>query len=98
MRIEAQNPIKPLILPEKRVSVDGRQAVDFSQHLTDALSKVNELQKEADNSAVALATGEVQNLHQVMIDSVKAEIALQFTLQIRNKVIEAYQEIMRMQI
>lgn len=47
---------------------------------------------------MALATGEIQNLHQVTIDSLKAEIALQFTLQIRNKVIESYQEIMRMQI
>jgi flagellar hook-basal body complex protein FliE len=72
--------------------------VGFSQYLSEAVNKVNDLQNAADNSAIALATGEIQNLHQVTIDSLKADIALQFTLQIRNKVIEAYQEIMRMQI
>jgi flagellar hook-basal body complex protein FliE len=38
------------------------------------------------------------NLHQVMIASEKADIALQFTVQIRNKILEAYQEIMRMNV
>lgn len=98
MRIDVQSPIKPLNIPVQRVSGDGQQTAGFGQYLTEALNKVNALQKAADNSAMALATGEIQNLHQVTIDSLKAEIALQFTLQIRNKVIEAYQEIMRMQI
>ncbi|HZX45991.1 MAG TPA: flagellar hook-basal body complex protein FliE [Clostridia bacterium] len=98
MRIDAHSPIKPLSLPVQRNSGDGKQTEGFSQYLNEAVNKVNELQKAADNSAIALATGEIQNLHQVTIDSLKAEIALQFTLQIRNKVIEAYQEIMRMQI
>ncbi len=98
MRIDAHSPIKPLSLPVQRNSGDGKQTEGFSQYLNEAVNKVNELQKAADNSAIALATGEMQNLHQVTIDSLKAEIALQFTLQIRNKVIEAYQEIMRMQI
>jgi flagellar hook-basal body complex protein FliE len=98
VRIDAHSPIKPLSLPIQRNSGDGKQTEGFSQYLNEAINKVNELQKAADNSAIALATGEIQNLHQVTIDSLKAEIALQFTLQIRNKVIEAYQEIMRMQI
>jgi len=98
VRIDAHSPIKPLSLPVQRNSGDGKQTEGFSQYLNEAVNKVNELQKAADNSAIALATGEIQNLHQVTIDSLKAEIALQFTLQIRNKVIEAYQEIMRMQI
>lgn len=98
MRIDVQSPIKPLNIPVQRVSGDGQQTAGFGQYLTEALNKVNALQKAADNSAMALATGEIQNLHQVTIDLLKAEIALQFTLQIRNKVIESYQEIMRMQI
>ena len=98
MRIEIRSPIKPLTIPEHSIPDDGQRTEGFSQYLTEALNKVNELQKAADNSTIALATGEIQNLHQVTIDSLKAEIALQFTLQIRNKVIEAYQEVMRMQI
>jgi flagellar hook-basal body complex protein FliE len=80
--------------PEKVES----QVSNFSDYLWSALDEVDKLQKEADSSAVALATGEIQNLHQVMIDAEKAEIALQFTIQVRNKIIEAYQEIMRMQV
>lgn len=72
--------------------------IKFGELLNKAIRKVDELQKKADNSAVRLAAGDIQNLHQVMIDAEKAEIALQFTIQIRNKVIEAYQEIMRMQV
>ena len=98
MRIDVHSPIKPLSIPVQRTSGDGQQTEGFSQYLSEAVNKVNDLQNAADNSAIALATGEIQNLHQVTIDSLKAEIALQFTLQIRNKVIEAYQEIMRMQI
>lgn len=74
------------------------QVPSFSGYLKGALEEVDKLQKESDSSAVALATGEMQNLHQVMIDAQKAEIALQFTIQVRNKVIEAYQEIMRIQV
>ncbi len=94
MRIESINPIKPLTpVKEKATAQEG-----FAKHLSKALGQLDELQKQSDISAVELATGDVQNLHQVMIDTEKAEIALQFTLQIRNKIIEAYQEIMRMQI
>lgn len=98
MRIDVHSPIKPLGIPVQKTSGDGQQTEGFSQYLAEAVNKVNDLQNAADNSAIALATGEIQNLHQVTIDSLKADIALQFTLQIRNKVIEAYQEIMRMQI
>ena len=45
-----------------------------------------------------LITGEVEDLHQVMIAAQKASITLDLTIQVRNKVVEAYQEIMRMQM
>jgi flagellar hook-basal body complex protein FliE len=98
LRIEAQNPIKPISLPENRITGEKQQNTGFSNYLAGALDRLDGLQKEADDYATALATGDIRNLHNVMIASEKAEIALQFTLQIRNKIIEAYQEIMRMQI
>lgn len=68
----------------------------FGQMLRDALKQVNDLQSQADDLAQKLATGEINDVHTVMIASEKATLALELTVQIRNKVIEAYQEIMRM--
>lgn len=70
----------------------------FGEYLTDALKNVNDLQKESDTMNARLAAGQVEDVSQVVIASEKADIALQLTLQIRNRAIEAYQEIMRMQV
>ncbi|EZP78035.1 flagellar hook-basal body protein FliE [Parageobacillus genomosp. 1] len=70
----------------------------FSAFLKEALNKVNEEQVQADRLTEKLVKGENVDLHQVMIASQKASISLQLTLEIRNKVVEAYQEMMRMQI
>jgi len=76
----------------------GNVAQGFSGSVKKALSEVNELQGEADMFAQKLAAGESVEIHQAMIAMQKASTALQFTVQVRNKVIEAYQEIMRMQV
>lgn len=70
----------------------------FSLFLNQALDKVNELQLESDEYKKLLITGEMDNLHDVTIAQEKANVSLQLTLSIRNKVVEAYREIMRMQI
>lgn len=71
---------------------------DFGQFLTNALDQVDALQKNADAASLGLATGQIQDVHTVMIAQQKASLALNMTIQVRNKVIEGYQEIMRMQI
>lgn len=75
---------------------------NISQSFADIFkSIINETQNlrqvDLDNN-ILMATREITNLHQPMIDMKKAELALQFTLQVRNKILDAYQEIMRMQI
>ena len=76
----------------------GGPGKGFGEILRDALASVNRLQVEAERHAEALATGEAADLHSVMIATAKADLALQLTLQVRNRVIEAYQEISRMQV
>ncbi|NMA87264.1 MAG: flagellar hook-basal body complex protein FliE [Tissierellia bacterium] len=71
---------------------------DFSEILNNALDNVNRLQLESEEYRNLLITGEIDNLHDVTIAQEKANIALQLTLSIRNKMVEAYREIMRMQI
>lgn len=70
----------------------------FSSVLKQSIEKLNESQLQSDKMTEKLARGENVDLHQVMIDSQKASITLQATLEVRNKVIEAYQEMMRMQV
>lgn len=70
----------------------------FSRVLNDRLNNLEELQTKADELTDKMVTGEVQDIHKVMIATEEAQIALQLTVQIRNKVIEAYQEVSRMQL
>lgn len=74
------------------------QDVGFGDALKNAIQEVNALQNQSVEMKTKLVTGEIQDIHQVMIASEKANLAFQLTLQIRNKVVEAYQEIMRMQV
>jgi flagellar hook-basal body complex protein FliE len=70
----------------------------FQQALAGALQQTNQYSLQADAMVKKLATGEVTDLHKVMIAVEKAGLSLQMTMQVRNKMVEAYQEIMRMQI
>ena len=70
----------------------------FSTFLKDSINSVNEAQIQSDQLTNKMANGENVDLHTVMIASQKASISLSATLEIRNKVVEAYQEIMRMNI
>lgn len=59
---------------------------------------MNRLQIEADEEATKLALGTATDLHRVMIAGERAQLALQLTIAVRNRVVEAYQELSRMQI
>ncbi|MDD2212096.1 MAG: flagellar hook-basal body complex protein FliE [Clostridia bacterium] len=71
---------------------------NFGDFLKNALSKVNTTQLQAEQMTSDFVIGNNVELHQVVLATEKAALALQLTMQIRNKVIEAYQELMRMQI
>lgn len=73
-----------------------KQQTNFSQLLKNSIEEVNKTQVQSDQLTEKLVRGENVDLHQVMIASQKASITLQTTMEVRNKVIEAYQEIMRM--
>ena len=69
----------------------------FSTMIKGSLEEVNQLQNTADNAVRELAAGKEADLHQTMIAMEKADISFQLLMQVRNKIIAAYQEIMRMQ-
>lgn len=71
---------------------------DFVSYLKSALNEVDLLQKNAAIKASELVLGEEEHLHNTMLAYEKANLALQLTIEIRNKIVEAYQEIMRIQM
>jgi len=76
----------------------GEAGPSFTDTLAKSIEEVNHLQKEADLAIEKLASGESQNVHGAMLAVTKADTAFRMTMQVRNKIVEAYQEVMRMQV
>ncbi|WP_246188237.1 flagellar hook-basal body complex protein FliE [Metabacillus lacus] len=72
--------------------------VSFSELLKQSLNEVNKAQGASDSMTEALASGRKVELHDVMIAAEKASVMMLTTIEIRNKAVEAYQEISRMQM
>jgi flagellar hook-basal body complex protein FliE len=70
----------------------------FGSMLTDAISGLNDSQNTASSDSVALATGKASDVTSVVTDVEKANLEMQLAVQVRNKAVDAYEEIMRMQI
>ena len=79
----------------KKESTSGTSFVDV---LKESINKVGELEKQADKEVEKLATMESQDIHNTMIAIEKADMSFQVVMQVRNKIISAYEEVMRMQV
>ncbi|MCR4440979.1 MAG: flagellar hook-basal body complex protein FliE [Peptococcaceae bacterium] len=77
---------------------EGPNSKGFGEILREALNRVNEELTGAEKMSQDFALGKDIELHQVVLATERASLALQLTIQIRNKIIESYQEIMRMQV
>lgn len=86
-----------LELPQSRAPSGAAAASTFAGELGKAISAVDSLQVKADAETEALARGG-GNLHETALALEKADVALRVAVKVRNKVVEAYQEIMRMNV
>ncbi len=82
--------------PPQAAPVSGQGS--FAETIKSTVEQVNAIQANADTMAQKLATGDVEDIHQVLMALDHASNAFGVTVQVRNKVVEAYQEIMRMQV
>ena len=74
-------------------------AMDFAQVLKNSIEQVNQTQQQADGMAANFAAGDGNsNLHEVMIALQKANVSFQEMVQVRNKLVTAYQDVMNMQV
>lgn len=74
------------------------KGTSFGDVINEAINKVNDLQVDSSKKTEDFITGVSDDIHSVIIAGSKADLALQMTLQVRNKVMDAYKEIMNMQI
>jgi flagellar hook-basal body complex protein FliE len=92
-------PIQPIApdgnkLGEVAKTADGKS---FDDVLTDFVKQVDQAQTKADDAIDALVTGKTDNLHAVMISLNEAQITLKLAAEVRNKLVDAYKEVMRTQ-
>lgn len=99
--------ITPGLLPLPKAEVPGlgtppaggaAGGPTFGDVLKASLEKVNTLQHEADRAITDLATGGPTSLHDTMLALEKADLSFRLMMQVRNKIVEAYQEVVRMQV
>jgi flagellar hook-basal body complex protein FliE len=85
--------------PAERTAAATAGAPDYAQVLKNSIDKVNQTQQSADQMAEKLAAGDTsQNLHEVMIALQTANVSFQEMVQVRNRLVNAYQDIMNIQI
>ncbi|MGM7720367.1 flagellar hook-basal body complex protein FliE [Metabacillus sp. Hm71] len=84
--------------PALSSSNQGVNKTSFAETLKQAINQVNQSQIESDKMTEALAAGKNVELHDVMISAQKASVSMALAIELRNKAIEAYQEMMRIQV
>lgn len=85
-------------LAPRATAAEGVAAVPFGDLFSHGLSQVNQGLLAGQTELQQLATGDVQNLHQIMVRLEENKVAFQLMMQVRNRLLEAYQDVMKMQI
>jgi len=89
----------PIAVPALAMKPSNKivEAPGFAEHLKGSVMSANALQKQSETAQLELATGRSGNIHETLIAMNKASVSFEMVKTVRNKVITAYQEIMRMQ-
>jgi flagellar hook-basal body complex protein FliE len=83
---------------EANVTPSKEDAKTFSALLKDSFEQVNQHQVEADTAIKNLVAGRTKNIHETLLAVERADSSLKMAMQVRNKILDAYKEIMRMQV
>ena len=85
--------------PQQKGSAQkGEKTSSFKEMLKESIEEVNKLQLEAEKTMEDLASGKEKDIQHAMMTLQKADLSLRTMMEVRNKLVEAYQEIMRMQV
>lgn len=95
--IEKNSFSKPFDIQKVWAESEVDETKGFASALKNNLAELNTMLQQSDAAQENVAIGKSENLHEAMITTEKAEVSLKYALQIRNKALEAYHEILRMQ-
>ena len=95
---QATSGLSPVGGTAKTSGASGPEGPDFGNLVLDGLERLDGVQKQSDALAVKAATGDLQSIHDYTIAATQAQVTTQVTVAIRNKAVEAFNEIMRMPV
>ncbi len=79
-------------------ALEKTSKTSFKDLLKESIKEVDQVQKAAGKAVESLAVGKTENIHETMIALEKAEISFKMMMEVRNKIVKAYEEVMRMQV
>lgn len=100
MSIDAIAPVAGLAAPMMNLGASSAAPAaggDFASQLSASLQNLQDMQTNTDNLAVQAATGQLADVHDYIIAATEANLTTQLAVQVRNKALDAFNEIMRMQ-
>ena len=97
MNVPPQVISHPELMPSAATMAQQSTEAEFAGVIQQALTTIDNLQTEADAESIKIASGK-GNLHETAIAFEKADIAMRLAVKVRNKIVEAYQDVMRMSI
>ena len=98
IRIRGIDPVLDALAKDAIRGTSQAHGQNFGDLLKNAVEAVNHLQHESGRLEDAVAKGEDVNIHQAIIAGEKAGLSFRLMMQVRNKMLEAYQEVLRMQV
>ena len=107
--VDAVNPLGSEIVRPSRIEIDPQQmrsapttgaapATSFKQVLAETIGEAQRLQTEADMTIRQVVSGQIKDVTEAVVAVEKADVSFQSMMAVRNKIVDAYQEIMRMQV
>ena len=91
-------PVEQGSKPQQPMDIKTEEGKSFSDLVGDSIIEVNRLQQEANTSMEQMATGEKKDIHDTVIAMQKASISFKMMMEVRNKLVDAYKEVMRTQV
>lgn len=98
MNIQALTPTSPISANNKATGANSSTGDGFGNAIKNAVESIDATQKQADGEIAKAVTGESPDIHKTIIALQTADLKFQLGLQVRNKLVGAYEEIMRMQV
>ena len=93
-----QRTLTPTTFPSPVTAIPEPSGSSFAALMEQSMARVNDLQKEADHMTQRLALGDVDDISDVVVATSQAELALRMMVEVRNKLVDAYQQISRMPV